>query len=665
MRIPVDVSRAAARSVARLLQRLAPPPLLTLSEWADRYRRLSAESSGEPGRWMTSRAEYQREMMDCLTDPRVGTVVLMTSARIGKTQACINNLVGFHIHQDPGNVMVVLPTEARGDEWVEDEFDPMVRDTPVLRAILGVRKSRSAKDKRKHKSFPGGRLYVVGANAPSGLAAKTIRVVCCDEIDRYPASVGREGDAVSLAIRRANTIWNRKIVLSSTPTIAGASRIEKAYQETDRRRFWVPCPRCGEHQVLKWPQVRWDKDEDGEGLPATAEYACIKCDDGVFGSGWTDAERWAAIRKGEWRAEAPFRGKAGFHLNELYSPWRRLQDTAADFLEATKGGVEQLKPWVNTALGEVWQEEGESPEWERLLERREDRPMAVVPREAVVLTAGVDNQSAPERLEWAVWAWAPGYESWLVDTGVLEGSPSEPEPWDKLAAIMAQDWPREGGGTMRVARIGIDTGGNHTQGVYTHLRRLRDPRLMPLKGVSGWTKAATVTGPTLVDITTKGVKVKRGLKLWTVAVDHWKAELYRRLWVVAREDGSYPPGRVHLPLGYDVEQVKQLVAEQLVTVKTRQGFTRQEWRPLRLRNEQLDMAVYARAALSLMGADRFGERFWTRQAKPLGEEMQKPVPPMVVEREPAGLPKLPEARPAPTTRPAPATTPSRKSRWSY
>ena len=588
-------------------------------------------------------------MMDTLTDPRVGTAVFMTSARVGKTQSCINNLVGFHIHQDPGNVMVVLPTETRGDEWVEDEFDPMVRDTPVLRAILGSGKTRSAKDKRKHKSFPGGRLYVVGANAPSGLAAKTIRVVCCDEIDRYPASVGREGDPVSLAIRRANTIWNRKIVLSSTPTIAGASRIEKAYQETDRRRFWVPCPRCNEFQTLKWGQVRWDKEPDGSAIPGTAEYCCVKCDTGELGAGWNDAERWAAVRKGQWRAEAPFRGKAGFHLNELYSPWRRLQETVGDFLEAKAGGVEQLKPWVNTALGEVWQEEGEAPEWERLMERCEPFPMGTVPRRAVVLTAAVDNQTSPERLEFTLWAWAPGFESWLVYTQAIAGSPAADEPWDVVAELLAKEWPREGGGTMRIAKVGVDTGGNFTNDVYAQLRRLRDPRIMPLKGISGWTKASTVTGPTPVDITAGGRKIKRGLQLWTVAVDMLKSELYRRLWLTRREDGSFPVGWVHLSDELQAEPIKQLVAEQLVTIDDRRGFSRREWKKTRA-NEQLDLAVYARAALSVLGADRYGPRFWAEATKTYVVEPHEPAMPVIIVQGPVATG---EATPAPVAEPTP------------
>ena len=541
-----------------------------------------------------------------MCDAEVEVVVCVKSAQVGWTEI-INNVVGFHIDQDPGPMLVVQPTLEMGEAWSKDRLAPMLRDSPALRGKVGDAKARTAGQTLRQKTFPGGHLTIAGANSPSALASRPIRLVLFDEVDRYPPSAGREGDPITLGRKRTATFWNRRILLGSTPTIAGSSRIEKAYAESDRRRFWIPCPHCDQMQVLRWENVVWTDDD-----PASAHYHCDGC-----GAAWTDGERAAAVSGGEWRASAPFKGVAGFHISELYSPWRRLAETVADFLEAKAGGVEQLKAWKNTALGEVWQEAGEAPEWERLVERREPFDMGVVPRSAVVLTAGVDNQSSPERLEVVVWAWAAGYESWLVDWQSINGSPASAETWDALAAVLNKDWPREGGGTMRISRVGVDTGGNFTQDVYANLRRLHDPRLMPLKGLSGWNKASPITGPTPVDVTAAGRKIKRGLRLWTVAVDMFKAEFYRRLWLTPAEDGSRPSGWVHLPLGLDVEQVKQLVAEQLVTVKTRSGFSRQEWQPVRQRNEQLDMRVYARAALSVMGSDRYGERFWLAQADDL------------------------------------------------
>ena len=316
------------------------------------------------------------------------------------------------------------------------------------------------------------------------------------------------------------------------------------------------------------------------------------------------------MRRGRWIAAAPFNGTAGFQLSELYSPWRRLGQIVRDFLEA-RGKPEKLKVFTNTVLARTWREAGEAPDWERLIERREPFPMGVVPAAAVALTAGVDNQV--DRLEVAVWAWAAGFESWLVDTKVFPGGPGDAATWDALADYLGEEFPVEGGGTQRIERVGVDTGGSDTTAVYSQLRRLRDNRFIALKGAESWNRAAPVTGPSLVDVMENGRKLKRGLRLWTVAVSTFKVDLYRRLWLTRGDGVGYPPGWVHLPEAMDPEAVKQLVGEQLVTVNDRRGFPRQEWRKLRPRNEQLDLAVYARAALSLLGADRYGERFWARK----------------------------------------------------
>jgi phage terminase large subunit GpA-like protein len=244
--------------VRAALKVLTPPPELTISDWADANRRLSSEASAEPGRWRTSRAEYQRGIMDAISDARVETVVVMSSSQTGKTEAQLC-AVGYHIDQDPAPIMVVMPTERDAETWSKDRFSPMARDTPCLAGRIADPKSRDGTNKILHKRFPGGHLTIVGANAPSGLASRPIRLLFCDEVDRYPFSAGAEGDPVNLAKKRTVTFWNRKIVLVSTPTIRGASRIETAYEESDQRQFWVPCPCCGTEQVLTWGQVRWDK----------------------------------------------------------------------------------------------------------------------------------------------------------------------------------------------------------------------------------------------------------------------------------------------------------------------------------------------------------------------------------------------------------------------
>lgn len=622
----------------RLARRTAPPPRLTLSEWADLHRRLSPESSGEPGRWDTGRAEYQRGIMDAMTDPRVERVVLMTSARVGKTQ-CMNNLVGYHIHQDPGPIMVVLPTEARAEEWADDEFDPMVRDTPPLRGILGDRKSRALKQRRTHRIFPGGRLYMVGANAPSGLAAKTIRVVLADEVDRFPVSAGEEGDPVALAERRANTIWNRKIVLSSTPTIAGASRIENAYRASDQRRFWVPCPDCGEMQTLKWAQVQPQDD------PAAARYHCEGC-----GVGWTDAERWGAVSRGEWRAEGEFRGTAGFHLNELYSPWRRLAETVADFA-ASKASPARLKTWINTALGETWQERGEAPEFQRLYDRREQWEPLTVPAGGLLLTAGIDVQR--DRLEMSVWAWGRNRESWLIDHVVIAGSPFEWPTWEALNLALETRYRHAGGAMMAINIAALDSGdGGTTSEAYTFVRKLGRNRVIPVKGQDRQPTAIAPGGK--VEVKRSGARIGT-VKLWHVGSSHLKGEFYGHLKLerpTVESGAAFPPGYVHLPEHVASEEIcRQMTAEELRTTTLRSGFTRREWVKTRERNEALDCRVYAKAVAALRGVDRWGDARWNELAAALVMDGAEAVTD-IAEEDPEPPPQMPpkQAAPAPKTK---------------
>ncbi len=590
----------------RALAVLKPPPDLTISDWADQNRRLSSEASAEPGQWRTSRAEYQRGIMDAISDPAAETVVIMSSSQIGKSESILN-MVGYHIDHDPAPIMVVMPTERDAETWSKDRFSPMARDTPCLQGKIADPRSRDGNNKILHKRFPGGHLTIVGANAPSGLASRPIRLLLCDEVDRYPFSAGAEGDPVNLARKRTVTFWNRKIVLVSTPTNKGASRIEAAFEESDQRRFWVPCPACGAEQLLTWGQVRWDKAADGNHLPETARYHCAECD-----AAWKDETRWSAISKGRWIADQPFAGTAGFHLNEIYSPWVRLAAMAKTFLSARAGGDEMMKTFINTSLGETWMESGEAPDWQRLQGLKEDWRAGTVPAGGLFLTAGADVQK--DRIEVDVWAWGRGLQSWLIDHIVIEGGPGDPACWQKLTDLLGRTWAHTSGTPMTIARLAIDTG-YETAAVYAWARQVGFGQVAPVKGLEGFNRASPVTGPTFVDATIGGKRLRRGARLWSVATSTFKAETYRLLRLDPPDarpiDGAtFPAGFVHLPGWVDAEWLKQLTAEQLVTVKNKRGFAKLEWQKLRERNEALDCRVYARAAAWILGADRWSEARW-------------------------------------------------------
>ena len=343
--------------------------------------------------------------MDAVSDPSIETVVVMSSAQVGKTEV-INNITGFHIDQDPAPMLVLLPTVEMAQAWSKDRLAPMLRDTPALRGRVKAPRSKNSNNTLLHKVFPGGHITMTGANAPASLASRPIRIVLCDEVDRYPPSAGTEGDPVSLARKRATTFWNRKVVLTSTPTLKGVSRIESEFEISDQRYYHLACPHCGHEQRLHWENVKWQKDEQGNHVPESAAYYCGEC-----GSMWTEAERIKAIRNGRWIATRQSKGIAGFHLSELYSPWSSIEDIVRNFLKA-KGNSEPLRAFVNTALGESWEDRSEQIDQHSIYARREEYD-ADVPEGVLLLTAGIDVQR--DRIEIEVAGWGEGDESWNVD----------------------------------------------------------------------------------------------------------------------------------------------------------------------------------------------------------------------------------------------------------
>jgi phage terminase large subunit GpA-like protein len=586
------------------LRALEPPPHLSVSQWADERRMLSPEASAEPGRWDTSRAPFQRAIMDAVSDPLVETVVVMSSAQVGKTEVILN-AVGYLIDVDPSAILIVQPTLEMAEAFSKDRIEPMLRDSPTLRERVSLNK-RSGSNTIRHKSFPGGQLTLAGSNSPAGLASRPIRAVFGDEIDRW--DVTTEGDPVGLAKKRTTTFWNKIHIWTSTPTVKGISRIEALYEESDRRRCFVPCPHCGERHVLEWKHVRWDK-----GDPFSAPLVCPKC-----GCEIDEAGRAKMLRDPEWRAAAPFRGTAGFHLWEAYSPWRRISDIVADFLEAEKA-TDTLQVWVNTSLGETWEEKGERADSDVLLSRREPYP-AEVPAGACFLTMGVDNQD--DRLEALVIGWGVGEEAWVVDWRVIPGDPQQPEPWLELDELLARGFRHESGALLQVHTTCIDTAGHRTNYVYDYVAKRSAQRVYGVIGRSGET--FVVSAPQRK----RRGKEARKIDLYVVGTDQVKSLIFSRLKVTAKG-----PGYIHLPLshqvgdehraGVDEEFIAQLTAEKLIT-KHQYGVPSKVWVRTRPRNEALDMFGYAIAALRLARPDLHG----------LSRRFAEPLPP-----KPEGRPK--------------------------
>jgi len=590
-------------------QGLRPDPLLTVSEWANHHRMLSSRASAEPGRYRTTRTPYLQEVMDCLSPAHPAErVVFMKAAQVGATEAG-NNWIGYVIHHAPGPMLTVLPTVEMAKRNSKQRIDPLIEESEALRRLVKPSRSRDSGNTVLAKEFQGGVLVMTGANSAVGLRSMPVRYLFLDEVDGYPGDVDGEGDPVALAEARTRTFARRKIFIVSTPTIKGLSRIEREYEASDQRRYFVPCPYCRHRQWLKFERLRWDK-----GKPETARYYCEACEEPI-----AEHHKTSMLENGEWRATVAGDGKtAGFHISSLYSPigWRSWAQIAAAW-ETAQGSDAAIKSVKNTELGETWVETGEAPDWQRLYERREDYRIGTVPSGGLFLTAGADVQK--DRIEVSVWAWGPGKESWLVEHRVLEGDTSRAEVWNSLSAMLSETWSHSSGVQLALRRLAVDSG-FATQEAYAWTRR-HSGLAMAIKGTDRG--GALVGLPTAVDITVGGKRLRRGVRVHPVAGGIAKLELFNNLRKDPPTDEElefgvcYPAGFVHLPK-LDAEYCKQLCSEQLVTTRNRRGYPVREWQKMRERNEALDCYVYARAAAAVVGLDRFEDRHWRQLARQLG-----------------------------------------------
>jgi phage terminase large subunit GpA-like protein len=613
----VDAAALLRQLFAKLL---APPPRLTVTEWAERHRVLSAKDSAEPGPYRAARTPYVREPMDALgVESTVEQVVLQWGAQTSKTTVG-STWLGYLIDVAPGALMVVQPTTDTAKRYSRQRLAPMFEESARLRELVHENRSRDEAATVALKEFRGGFLAIAGANSAAGLRSMPVRHLFLDEVDAYPSDVDGEGDPVALAVARQSTFARRKRLMTSTPTTKGASRIEELFAATDRCRYHVPCPHCDAMQPLEWTAdkdashgLRWERDADGRALPHTAHYVCREC-----GGRIDEHHKPAMLAQGAWVAENPGAGGGrvrGFHLSSLYSPlgWLSWSELAAEWERAVaasrEGDHTLMRVFVNTRLASTFEVGGDGADDHQLRRRAGDWPLRTVLPGLLVTTAGVDVQA--DRLEAFLWAWGPGMQRQLVDRAVLWGDPSSPEtdrgsPWAALTEYLQTPVLHASGYPVPLLATAIDTGGHHTQAVYAYCRVNASRKVLAVKGAS--LPGRPIIGkPGQVDVDVRGQRVKRGVKLWPVGADSAKAEIMARLRV--EQPG---PGYVHLSRSLPAEVFEQLTSEKLVTRYVR-GRQRLEWvKPAGRRNEALDCAVYALAAAHWLHMDRWVAGDWSK-----------------------------------------------------
>lgn len=580
---------------------LKPDPILTVSEWADRHRILSQVSSAEPGQWNTERTPYLRDIMDSLsTVSPIQEIVFMKGGQVGGTE-CGNNWIGYIIDHAPGPTMSVMPRTDDARKNSKIRLQPLIESCPRLREKVKDPRARDSGNTLLQKDFPGGTILLTGANSAAGLRSMPVRNLFMDEVDAYPGDVEGEGDPLDLAKKRTDTFSSKKkIFYVSTPTIEGRSKIENLYNKTDQRKYFVPCPSCEFMQWFQWQQIKWENDD-----PETAYYECEDCSYKI--QNW---QKTKMLEKGEWRATSESKNKklVGFHLSGLYSPvgWFSWVDCVRAWLEAhSPRNIEKLKTFINTVLGETWKDKGEAPEWEKLYKRRETYEINSIPNGVCFLTAGVDIQA--DRIEVEIVGWGRNKRTWSIDYRIFEGPTAslDDEPWYQLQEVLAEVWTTEKGIDLDVKRMAVDSGYN-TQTVYSWVRQFPLSKVFAVKGKG--TQSVILNQGTLVDIKKGRRRIKNATKVFSVGVSILKAELYGWLKMEPPEqDKRDPYGFCRFPQ-YNETHFKRLTSETLET-KWVKGHKIYEW-IANGRNEQLDCRVYARAAASFYGIDRFKDAKW-------------------------------------------------------
>lgn len=644
----------AATYRAAYLRGLKPDPELWIDEWADEFQRIPKDTgAAEPGKYHTDRTPFAREPMRCLSPlhpcKRVATMV---ASQMMKTQIALN-WIGGNIHMAPANILALLPSEKLAKR-VSSRIDKTIKAVPELRDRVAKPRSRDARNTLDTKEFEGGTLYCTTAGSASNLAELSARYVYGDEIDRWDVDVDSEGDPVELAEARGTTFGRKaKFYFSSSPTIKGASRIDDLFAISDQRRYFMPCPHCGEHQVLVWENLKWNEDY------SRVDYLCSNPDCGAL---IEEHHKTDMLLAGEWRATAEGDGETvGFHLNGLYSPlgWQSWQSLAKQYDKAKRamdrGDAEPMQVFYNTRLALVWDAAQEQTKAGELKARAEDYSLGEVPAKALILTCSVDVQH--NRLEMLVLGWGVGMERWIVNFEVIPGDPSDERTWLLLDERLKARYRHASGVELAICATTIDSGGHHHDEVYqfTRLRRWRN--VIAVKGASRPGRPVLAQRPSKVDVTWKGKTEKHGAELWIIGTDTAKDWIYNR----------YPfhegPGALHFSRDLPDDFYDQAVAERKITRYVK-GHKRVEWvKGKAERNEALDLLVYNLAAAQFLGLHRYRESEWSKlqsavaQGSLFAERVEQPAP--------RDIPDQPEVEPARPAQSAAKTTARRTQVSGY
>lgn len=615
---------------------MLPPVKMGTTQWAENYRGMSAKSTAMPGRYSAAITPWVHGIHEALDDPRVTRVVAQKSAQVAWTDGVLLNYIGRRIDIDPCPMIVMFAKEGAAKEFNDEKLVPMIEASPRLASKVPVSARRSKDNRWNFKGFPGGFLKLVGSNSPSSVKSTPAPVVCVEEPDDCNDNVKEQGDTITLLIERTKTFARPKVIYGGTPTVESFSAVEAAYKESDKRQFFIPCPDCGEESVLSWDNVKWtenplvEHEVYGHVVLDSAVYVCPHC-----GSVWDDAKKNRAVRKGVWRATAPFNGTAGFYINELYSPFpgSRFKNILEKYLSAQfaldRGDDTKMRSFFNSQLGLPYAYKSDLPAADALRDRAEDYDEMSVPVIGCVLTAGVDVQH--DRIAIVIRAWTSGEESFLVYWGEIFGKTILPEQgaWIDLDKLLKQPYLAPNGTKLFIRAVSIDSSdGQTSDAVYTFVRKRIARGLMAIKGSSDDAKEIFSPPRPSVDVNPKQKAAKYGLKPFIVGVSRAKDLL---LGVDANGGRikllGHGPGRMHWYKSVRPDYFEQITSEVKIPSKNR---NKRVWQKKSgVRNEALDCEVYA-----LHAARSIKLHLWSAERWETEKERQSQLElPVIVDQE--------------------------------
>lgn len=602
--------------LAKILSGMKPPENLTVSQWADKNRRLTSESSAEIGKWRTSRTPYMLEILDSFTDPLIEHIVVWASSQVGKSET-LNNMIGYCIDQDPGPILLIQPTIDDVKRYSEMRIAPMIRETRCLKRKVADPKSRDAANTKRQKSFPGGVLVMTGSNVAHDLSSMPIRYVFGDERDRWAKSAGSEGDPWELAVARTRTFYNKKMVEVSTPTVKGASAIEKSYKLGTMEHWKSECPHCGQYVEITFDNIRFEYEtvingDDKIFNISDIFYVCPEC-------GGISDEITMKKQPSKWIATVPeakeLHKTRSFKLTAWVSPWATWESIILQFLQAGND-TSKLQVVVNTQFGELWEERGDLASEDEVMARREVYE-AELPDGVLVLTCGVDTQD--DRLEYEVVGHRRFGETWGIKKGVILGRPDSDEVWERLDEVISHKYKFESGVSLQISLTFIDEGGHFTQEVRQRCLERQSKKVFAIKGANRPDVPYT-SPPKKQKIVVNG-KIIGQVWVYELGVNAGKQKIIDNLRVLS-------PGAnyCHFPLrdDYGKQFFKQLMSEHLVYNPKLKNPWSWEKIPGHERNEAFDIRNYNLAACEALSPDWDAIEQKLRAAKP-DSEIQ-PIP---------------------------------------